>query len=842
MPPHRRALSRPLVVTWSLLASALTACGGGDPPPARSPDATVNAPASDATSWVRTLASDLPKALRERVAASEPVSDAVRRLAGVKKLDVRQPAALIKLYGGPEATLRFIGPEGPTPLGEHLMARLGDLKADGLDPAVFHVDDLDRAVKRLGQLRAEARAVPLPPPPSEADIARLVEVARTLPGGGDPKSLVERILAPDGPLPAWAAAYPAFEVGQKAVEEARVRMEIRLADGLMHYMAVMAYGNLRSEAREARRQLQAAGVLNVPAPQAEAIDPSKEERGGTGNEGRDDDNAAPISAPPGTELPPVLADRAAFLADRLSSLTAAAKDAAAIDALFDQAPPRHPQYALVKAALARYRAIGDDGFIEVKPRAALGPGSRGATVEALQKRLAQEGLFAGAPTGAFDADTEAAVKRFQGAHRLEVTGRMGERTWDELEVPLIRRVKALDRALDNFRASGIDEEDMFILVNIPDFRLQVFRDGKRMHEARVVVGKAGGTVCDEKTRHLTLAYATPRLSAEMSQLVLAPYWIVTKDIKEKEYDPQRARDPEFYPHNGYEVINEGQPGEWVRQLPSPANSLGFVKMLFPNQFAVYLHDTPAKSLFEQTYRAQSHGCVRVHKPEELARIVLEHDGQWDEAKFNALRDEWLAMGHLIKPFDEAKYRRAVDKATRLQTEIRLKTPIPVHLEYYTAQVADDGTVEFLHDLYNHDINKWSLRNAPSCKPDSQLAREGAEDVGDEIDGLEAQAIALGKRIAALDKHIARLEAGDKDARFLASRAKGLATFVDAQKTYAESVRKAHDKVQKGLEKRKGEWNRELQNEAVKVKRLVDGYRKSNDRAKTLCEEVERRGK
>jgi hypothetical protein len=839
--PTSTSLRRTLILaTAGLLAFA---CGGGADTPAPVPDAApASAPPQDPTAWVRALAADLPAALRARVAAAESVRDAMRRISGVKRLDIRQPVALERLYAAEGAGLRYMGEDAPTPLGEHLMARMGGIKADGLDPAVFHADDLDRAAKRMRALRAEVDALPRPPAPTEAEVARLIELARTLPAGAGERALLDRIVAADGPLPAWAAYSPAFETAQKAVVEARVRIEARLADGLLHYMAVMAFGNLTSEARAARRAVAAAAPAPATAAPSDGPGAATEEHGGAGSDTDDDEVAAPISAPPGTTLPPILADRKAFLAERLATRAAAATDAAGIDAIFTEATPRHPQYALLKAALARYRAVGDEGFIEVKPRAGLALGSSGALVEKLQKRLAQEGLFTGTPNGAFDAATEAAVQRFQRAHRLEATGRMGERTWDELEVPLVRRVKNLDRALDALRGSKIDEEDFFVLVNIPDFKLQVWREGKRILENKVVVGKASGTVCDEKTRHLTLAYATPRLSAEMSQLVIAPYWLVTKDIKEKEYDPQRARDPQFYERNGYEVIDRGSPNEWVRQLPSPANSLGLVKMLFPNQFAVYIHDTPQKQYFEQSYRAASHGCVRLDQPQQLAQLVLEHDGQWDAAKFEQLRGEWEAMGRLLKPYDPDKFRKAQSKALDLQTEIPLKDPIPVHLEYYTAQVADDGTVEFLHDLYGHDIHKWSPKNAPACVPESQSAREGTENVSDEVDHLESQAVALGKRIDGLPKHIAKLQVGDKDAKFLAARAKGLSTFVESQKTYAETVRKAQAKVEKALERNDGKWTRELQAEAVKVKRLVDGLRKANDRAKTLCEDVERRGR
>lgn len=824
-----------------LLCLAAVGCGG-ESTPAPAPDATAQAaPVADPAAAVRALVAELPRALRRHAASAEPPVAGIRRAWEARKIDLYEAAVVERLYAREDAGYRYVGDEGLTPLGARLVEALSEenLKAEGLNPTHFHMDGMEKLRKRLTSALAEAAAVPVPAPPAEAEIAALLELSRTLPAGpaDDPlRPLVARIAAPDGPLPAWAAALPALAAAQKTVDEARARVEIRLADALSHYLDVMAPGNLASEERAARRALAAA----APAPASEApegSDPSQAtaERGGSGSAA-----PAPVSAAAGAPMPPILADRAGYLVLHLATLVEGIATPADLDAMLAKAPPRHPQYAPLRAALDRYRAVADVGFLKVE-RGALGPGSGGPNVTALQERLAQEGLFTLPATGRFDAATEAAVRRFQTAHRLEETGSMNKRTWDELEVPVGRRLRAIDRALDTLRQSKVDDETYFILVNIPDFHLEVWRDGKRVVRKKVAVGKTGGTVCDEKTRRLAPAYATPRLAAEMSKVVIAPYWLVTKDIKEKEYDPLRARDPLFYEKNGYEVIDRGRGGEWVRQLPSPANSLGFVKLLFPNEHAVYIHDTPQKHYFEQRFRAVSHGCVRLEKPEELAQIVLENDGQWDAETFQRLRGEWEGMARLLKPYDEGNYRRALRKAMDLQTEIRLKNPVPVNLEYYTAQVADDGVVEFLHDLYGHDVGRWSARNAPACVPESVQARQNTEDLHDEIDRLEREAVGLGNRIEALSKYLGRLRDGDKDEKFLAARAKGLSDFVASQKTYATTLRAAHDKVQQALEKRKGEWSKELQGEAVKVKRLVDGFKKSNDRAKKLCEEIEKRG-
>jgi murein L,D-transpeptidase YcbB/YkuD len=223
-----------------------------------------------------------------------------------------------------------------------------------------------------------------------------------------------------------------------------------------------------------------------------------------------------------------------------------------------------------------------------------------------------------------------------------------------------------------------------IVVNIPEFRLRAYDDQYRPElEMKVVVGKA--------YRH-----KTPVFSNEMTHVIFRPYWDVPLSIQRAELVPKIAKDPAYLAKNDYEVVNAGREvvssdvvspemlaelrsGKlFIRQVPGDKNALGSVKFLFPNEYNVYLHGTPAKSLFLKSRRDFSHGCIRVEKPEELAQWVLRGVPGWDMDR--------------IAEAENATDSRRVD----------LDKPIPVLILYGTARVREDGEVVFFDDIYGHD--------------------------------------------------------------------------------------------------------------------------------------------
>jgi murein L,D-transpeptidase YcbB/YkuD len=223
-----------------------------------------------------------------------------------------------------------------------------------------------------------------------------------------------------------------------------------------------------------------------------------------------------------------------------------------------------------------------------------------------------------------------------------------------------------------------------IVVNIPEFRLRAYDDHYRPElEMKVVVGKA-------------YHHKTPVFSAEMTHVIFRPYWDVPLSIQRAELVPKIAKDPAYLAKNEYEIVNSRRqvvPTDAVtpemleqlrsgklsiRQIPGDKNALGHIKFLFPNQYDVYLHGTPAKALFLKTRRDFSHGCIRVEKPEELAQWVLRGVPGWDMDRIHEAEN-------------------GTDSH-----QVNLDQPIPVLIVYGTAVVQPDGQVNFFDDIYGHD--------------------------------------------------------------------------------------------------------------------------------------------
>jgi murein L,D-transpeptidase YcbB/YkuD len=248
--------------------------------------------------------------------------------------------------------------------------------------------------------------------------------------------------------------------------------------------------------------------------------------------------------------------------------------------------------------------------------------------------------------------------------------------------------------MERWRWTTRDMGDRYVLVNIPAYQLQVIEGDTPVLSMRVIVGA-------EDTQ-------TPVFSDLMTYLVFSPYWNIPASILRDETLPRVRKDPDYLRRNRIEVLPAGRDAEpldpaeidWddesevkgvrFRQMPGPENALGLVKFIFPNNFAVYLHDTPGVELFERDQRALSHGCVRVEDPVALAEYVLRE------------RPEWT--------------RERIVQAMQADEEqtVKPKTPLPVHLGYWTAWVEPDGqTVQFLEDPYGIDAAHARARQSAS---------------------------------------------------------------------------------------------------------------------------------
>lgn len=343
--------------------------------------------------------------------------------------------------------------------------------------------------------------------------------------------------------------------------------------------------------------------------------------------------------------------------------------------------PEDEEYGALQKELARYRDIvakGDWPLIPAGKTLKPGQSDSPARIAALRERLAAEGITVGSPaaapagdsgqaaaaaapaatgSGVYDAALAEAVGVFQTRHSITVDGNLSPETVKSLNVPAAYRLGQVAANLERFRWMPRDLGDRYIFVNVPAFQLTAFDSGQKSLEMKVIVGQ------EFEDR------ATPVFSDSMETVVFRPYWNVTPDIQRKEIEPKGAA---YMASQNMEYFTDGGQRR-IRQRPGPTNSLGFVKFLFPNDYNIYLHDTPNHELFKKDVRAFSHGCIRLEKPNELAQWVLG----WDAARVQAEMD-------------------GKDNVTH-----RLPRKLPVYITYGTAFMRD-GQLHFGNDLYHRD--------------------------------------------------------------------------------------------------------------------------------------------
>jgi L,D-transpeptidase YcbB len=327
--------------------------------------------------------------------------------------------------------------------------------------------------------------------------------------------------------------------------------------------------------------------------------------------------------------------------------------------------PSDEEYTALQKELVRYREIvGKGGWKAIPAGKPLKRGQSGSPerIAALRARLEAEGISVpAAGDTVFDDALAGAIAQFQALHAINVDSALGKETLDALNVPAEYRLGQIAANLERHRWMPRSLGTRYIYVNVPAFHLTAYDKGEPALEMKVIVGEE----YEDK--------ATPVFSDSMETVVFRPYWNVTPDIQAKEIEPKLASNPGYLAENDMEYWNDGG-ARRIRQRPGPKNSLGFVKFLFPNDFNIYLHDTPSRELFEKDVRAFSHGCIRVEKPTELAQWVLG----WDAAR--------------------------VDQAMREggdNRSVKLPSKIPVYIVYGTAYLRD-GKLHFGNDLYHRD--------------------------------------------------------------------------------------------------------------------------------------------
>ncbi len=365
---------------------------------------------------------------------------------------------------------------------------------------------------------------------------------------------------------------------------------------------------------------------------------------------------------------PTLADPAEVL-DAVSGAGAEAGDK--LSAL----NPTEPRYVALRDKLAELHAKHRPTKAGGKPVPAgttLHIGMRDKRVPMLRARLGAAAGFGDDPDDIlFDPGLSEALANWQRANELPTSGALDKRTLAALNgegpQPSSRQEGTLIANMEMWRWMPRDLGADRIEVNIPDYAVRVFHDGRVVDEHRVVVGKTDTP--------------TPLFSNAMKYLIVNPYWNVPQSIIKKEMLPKGGGSLGYLEGRGYEVGTHNGMAT-VKQLPGPKNALGQIKFLFPNDYSVYLHDTPSKSLFAASKRAFSHGCVRVDKPFAFAESVL------NDAVPEGTRSRW-------------NQDKLEDMIGDKEHYVNLARPLPIHIEYFTASVEDGSRIKLREDIYGY---------------------------------------------------------------------------------------------------------------------------------------------
>jgi murein L,D-transpeptidase YcbB/YkuD len=358
--------------------------------------------------------------------------------------------------------------------------------------------------------------------------------------------------------------------------------------------------------------------------------------------------------------------------------------------------PQNSHYRALKSLLREYRNIaGEGGWGTVARGEALKPGMSDPRVLQLRARLEKTGdvLPRQVPDPlVYSPDLVLATEQFQKRNGLDADGIIGPGSLSMLNVTAEERMRQIIINMERWRHMPRDMGDRHLMVNIAAFEIYTYQDGSMIEARPVMVGK---------NRH-----QTPNFSDELEYVEINPTWTVPYSIATKEMLPKLKANP-GYLGNSFELLAGGRSipfrsvnfnnysrGNFpftIRQKPGAKNALGIIKFMLPNRHAIYLHDTPSKSLFGRTQRAFSHGCIRVYKPLEFGVSVLRDQEGWTLERLQNV------------------------VATRKMTRVKLKQKIPVHIVYATAWRGEGGSVEFRKDIYSRDKK---LYNALFGKPTS----------------------------------------------------------------------------------------------------------------------------
>jgi murein L,D-transpeptidase YcbB/YkuD len=383
--------------------------------------------------------------------------------------------------------------------------------------------------------------------------------------------------------------------------------------------------------------------------------------------------------------------------------------------------PKNPQYKKLQAALKHFVNLDTSSWTPIK---------NNSQINLIIEKLASLGFI---DTTKINTDNPnkkdsvfiRAVTKFQIANGLNGDGTIGQPTLQKLNVSKNEYIEKIKLSMERLRWSTYSDSSRYILVNIPDFRLHVIDKGQEQFEIKVCTGKKKPANYYERLKLYQKTkrakpddWETPQICGQISHLVLNPTWTVPPSIVKEEIFGESIKDSSYLQRKNFKVFKNGKlvnladvnlkkyspnkiPFTFV-QDPGLGNALGKIKFMFLNKFGVYLHDTPTRTPFSRSYRAVSHGCVRVEKPFVLAEYLLRNNSKWNldyikiETGFAVPDKTKVAEFKLVR--NELRRNSSYGKTT----EVNLVQHVPVFIDYFTAWVNDEGTLNFRNDVYDKD--------------------------------------------------------------------------------------------------------------------------------------------
>jgi murein L,D-transpeptidase YcbB/YkuD len=352
-------------------------------------------------------------------------------------------------------------------------------------------------------------------------------------------------------------------------------------------------------------------------------------------------------------------------------------------------PPQHDGYQSLKRQLHRFRRLArEGGWKRFERGPVLERGVRHEQVALLRRRLIATGDLAADPVAAmnvYDDRLEEAVRRYQRRHGLKIDGEVGPKTRESLDIGVGERIRQIRVSMERWRWLPRELGKRYVMVNLAGFELYLVENGSVVLSMPVITGNSDRP--------------TPALTGLISRMEYNPYWTIPRTLALEDIIPRQLRDPSYISrtaikvYEGWENAEEVDPKDvdwdsldenyfpyWLRQEPGPQNALGRVKFMFANPFAIYLHDTPGRHLFNHNIRNFSSGCIRVKDPVRLAAFLLG-DG--------SLKNEEEVLTEIFRGINQ---------------EVNLPVSVPIYLAYWTAWVGQDGEMNFRQDVYGRD--RW----------------------------------------------------------------------------------------------------------------------------------------